>query len=108
MEEELEEQKEDIWIEIFSSSPSFNNINITNYFNNEPRFNGAFSRNNLRRTKDGVHVINLNDKNSKGTHWISLFFDRNLAVYFDSLSIKYVPQKILNKIRDKINYSQYI
>ena len=27
----------------------------------------GFSRNNLRRIKDGAYVINLNDTNSKGT-----------------------------------------
>ena len=31
-------------------------------FNNEPRFNGVFSRDNLPRIKDGVYVVNLDDK----------------------------------------------
>ena len=30
--------------------------------------------------KDGAYVRNLDDKNSKGTYWISLFIDRNAAV----------------------------
>ena len=64
-----------------------NNIEITNYFNAEPRFNGVLSRNNLPRIKEGVYVINLDDKNSKGTHRVSLFIDRNTAVYFDSFGI---------------------
>ena len=37
--------------------------------------------------KDGVYVINLNDKNSKGTHSVSLFITRNTAVYLDSFGI---------------------
>ena len=41
-----------------------------------------FSRNNLPKIKDGAYVINLDDKNSKRTHWFSLFIDRNAAVYF--------------------------
>ena len=40
-------------------------------------------------------------KRSKRTHWISLFIDRNTAVYFDSFGIEYIPQEVLNKIRDK-------
>ena len=48
-------------------------IEISNYFNYKPRFNGVFSANNLSRVKDGSYVINLNDRNSKETHWISLF-----------------------------------
>ena len=43
-------------------------MKITNYFNNEPRFNGVLSRNNLLGIKDGAYTINLDDKNSKGTH----------------------------------------
>ena len=46
-------------------------------------------------------MINLDDKNSKGTNWVSLFIDRNLAIYFDSFGIESIPQEILNKIRDK-------
>ena len=61
----------------------------------------AFSRNNLPRIKHGTYVINLNDKKSKGTHWVSLFIDRNTAVYFDSFGIEYIPQEVLNKIKDK-------
>ena len=34
------------------------NIEITQYFNYEPRFNGVYSRDNLPRIKDGAHVIN--------------------------------------------------
>ena len=33
-----------------------NNIEITNYFNYEPRFNGVYSRNNLPRIKDGAMI----------------------------------------------------
>ena len=80
MEEELEEQKEDIWIKFFSSAPPLKNIEITKYFNYEPRFNGIFSKNNLPRIKDGVYAINLNDKKHKGSHWVSLFIDKNTAV----------------------------
>ena len=76
-------------------------MEITHYFDYEPRFNGVFSRNNLPRMKDGKYVINLDDKNSKGTHWVSLFIDRNTALYFDSFGIKYIPQEVLNKIKDK-------
>ena len=38
---------------------------------------------------------------SKGTHWISLFIDRSTTVYFDSFGTEYIPQEVLNKIRDK-------
>ena len=46
-------------------------------------------------------MINLDDKKSKGTHWISLFIDRITAVYFDSFGVEYTPHKVLSKIEDK-------
>ena len=45
--------------------------------------------------------MNLDDKKSKGIHWASLFINRNTAVYFESSGIEYIPQEVLNKIRDK-------
>ena len=42
--------------------------------------------------------MHLNYKKSKGRHWVSLFIDRNLAVFFDSFGNKYVLQEVLNKI----------
>ena len=51
--------------------------------------------------KDEAYVINLSNKNSKGTYWVSLLIDRNTAVYFDSFGSKYIPLETLNKIIDK-------
>ena len=39
------------------------------YCQNEPKFNGVFSRNNLPKTiKDGAYVINLDENADVGTH----------------------------------------
>ena len=40
------------------------------------------SRENLPGIKDGTNVENLDEKQSKGTHWVSLFVDRHTFVYF--------------------------
>ena len=74
---------------------------MNNYFNYNPKFNGVSSRKNLARINDGAYVINLDDKNSSGIHWVSLFINKNTAVYFDSFGIEYIPQEVLNKIKDK-------
>ena len=49
-----------------------------------------------------MYVINLDDKNSKRTHWVWLFADRKTAVYFDSVGTEYISQEVLNKIKDKL------
>ena len=36
-----------------------NNFEIQKYYQNEPRFNGASSRDNLPQIKDGAYIINL-------------------------------------------------
>ena len=49
------------------------NIQITQYFNYEPRFKSIFSTNNLLRIKDGTYVIKLHDKKVKeciGFHYL--------------------------------------
>ena len=72
-----------------------------NYFVSDCRLNGVFSRDNLPRIKDGPYVINLDDKKIKRTHWVSLFTNRNITIYFDSFGIKFIPQEELSKIKDK-------
>ena len=39
------------------------NFEIKTYYQNEPKFNGVYSRNNLPKTKDGAYVINLEQIN---------------------------------------------
>ena len=44
------------------------------YYQNEPGFNGVFSRNILPKIiKDGEYVISLDEYADVGTHWIALF-----------------------------------
>ena len=31
------------------------------FYQNHPKFNGVYSRNNLSKTNDGVYIINLNE-----------------------------------------------
>ena len=43
-------------------------------------------------------MINLDVKESKEIHWVSLFIEVNTALYFDSFGIEYITQEVLNKI----------
>ena len=72
------------------------------YYENEPRFNGAFSRKNLHKIlKDGAYVINLDEYGDLGTHWIALFFNRNEIVDFDSFGVERVPEEIKGFVENK-------
>ena len=37
------------------------NFEIQKYCHNQPRFNGAYSRDNLPKIKDGAYAINLDE-----------------------------------------------
>ena len=68
---------------------------IQNCYQNEPRFNGVLSRNNLpKKIKGGAYVIDPDEYADVGTHWIDLFFKKNEIVYFDSFGVEHVPKEI--------------
>ena len=70
----------------------------------EPRFNGVYSKNNLPKTiKKGAYVINLDEYENTGTHWVSLFVKSKYTtelsssertVYFDSFGVEHIPREI--------------
>ena len=78
------------------------NFEIQKYYENEPRFNGVYSRDNLpKEIKDGAYVINLDEHADTGTHWIALFCNKNKIVYFDSFGVEHIPKEIKKFIRNK-------
>ena len=80
------------------------NIEISEYYKNEPRFNGVYSRNNLpNKIKKGAYVINLDEYENTGTHshWVSLFVETNEAICFDSFGIEHISKEINKFIRSK-------
>ena len=61
-----------------------------------------YSRNNLPKIiKKGVYVINLDEYENTGTHWIALFVKSKYTVYFDGFGIEHIPQEIEHVIGNK-------
>ena len=78
------------------------NFEIQNHYQNEPRFNGVYSTDNLpNKIKDGAHVINLDEYSDMGTHWIALYVLNNIVTYFDSFGVKHIPKEIITFIGNK-------
>ena len=69
------------------------NFEIQKYYENEPKYNGVYSRNNLSKIKDGAYIVNLDEYQSIGTHWIALNHNDNDVTYFDSFGVKNFPNK---------------
>ena len=77
------------------------NFEIQEYYQNEPRFNGVFSRDNLpnNNIKNGAYVINLDEY--VGTHWVALYVNNKTATYFDSFGVEHIPREIMKFITRK-------
>ena len=78
------------------------NFEIQEYYQNEPRFNGVFIRDNLPNSiKSGACVINLDEYHDIGAHWVALYVNNKTATYFDSFGVEHIPKEIMNFINRK-------
>ena len=71
------------------------NFQTQKYYQNGPRFNGVYSRDNLTdKIKDAVPVINLDEYSDIGNHWIALYSLNNNVTCFESFGVNIPNQKI--------------
>ena len=87
------------------------NFEIQEYYQNEPRFNGVFSRDNLlfnirpkgldSVVKNGAYVINLDEYHDIGTHWVALYVNNKTVTYFDSFGVEHIAEEIMKFIARK-------
>ena len=78
------------------------NFEIQKYYQNEPRFNGVFSRDNLpNNIKNGAYVINLDEYRDIGTPWVALYVNNKTITYFDSFGVEHIPREIIKFIARK-------
>ena len=87
------------------------NFEIQEYHQNEPRFNGVFSRDNLPNNihskglgsavKSRAYVINLDEYLDIETHWVALYVNNETITYFDSFGVEHIPREIMKLIARK-------
>ena len=66
---------------IFNAASPLNKFWNTKYYQNEPRFNGVFSRDHPpKKIKNGTNVKKLDEYADVDTHWIALFSNRSEIV----------------------------
>ena len=75
------------------------NFEMQKYYQNEPRFKGSYSRDNLPKCnsveiKDEVYIVNLDEYPDIGTHCIALYVQNNDVTYFDSFGVEYISKEI--------------
>ena len=79
------------------------NFEIQEYYQNEPRFNGVFGRDNLPNNtiKNDAYVIDLDEYHDIGTHWVALYVNNKIVTYFDSFGVEHIPKEIMKFINRK-------
>ena len=83
-------------IKIFLIPPHpLTNFEIQKHYENEQKFSGVFSRDNLpKKIKDGGYLINLDEYADVGTYWIALFCKKGEIVYFNSFGVEHIREEI--------------
>ena len=77
------------------------NFDIQKYYQNEPRFNGVYSRDHLPKAKDGAYLINADEYSDTGTHWVALYMRNNDVTYFDSFGVEHIHNEFRKFISNK-------
>ena len=91
-------------VKVFLTLPAdpLTNFEIQEYYQNEPRFNGVFSRDNVPNSiKNGAYVINLDEYHDIGTRWVALYVNDKIVTYFDSFGVEHIPKEIMKFIDRK-------
>ena len=77
------------------------NFEMQRYYQNESRFNGIYSRNNLTKTKDGACVRNLHEYKFIETHCIAPYVNDDNVTYFDSFGLENISKETKKFIDNK-------
>ena len=77
------------------------------YYQNECKFSGVYSINDLPKIKDGAYIITLDKYEAIGTHWIALWVNAENLTYFASFGVEHIPEEIRKFIGNKNIISRY-
>ena len=70
--------------------PPLTNFKMQKCYENELKFNGVYSRNNLPKIKNVAYVINIDEYESIGTHQIVSYVNNYRVTYFDCFGVEHV------------------
>ena len=65
---------------------------IQKFYENQPKFNSVYSRNNLSKIKDGAYVTNCDEYESLRIHWIAFCGNAKNKTYFFSFGVENIPK----------------
>ena len=83
------------------------NFEIQKYYQNEPRFNGVYSKDNLHdKIKDGGYVINLDEYFNIRTHWIACMYEIIKSLTLIVLELNIFQMRLKNLLKDLLTNLQ--
>ena len=72
------------------------------YYEGDNRFQGVHPRDDLPPViKTGAYVINLDDMDGPGTHWVAVYCKYKKVTYFDSFAVGHIPEEVKIFVGDK-------
>ena len=66
---------------------TLSNFEIQKYYQNELKFNGIYSRNNLSKLKNGTYIIHLDEYESIETRLLASYVNAKNVSHFDSFGV---------------------
>ena len=76
------------------------NFEMQKYYQNEPRFNGVYSGDNLQKINPEAY-IKLDEYSDIGTHWVFLYVQNNDVTYFNFFRREHISKEIRTFIGNK-------
>ena len=73
------------------------NYNFMDYYNDDAAFGGVFSRDNVPQLSNRFYIINLDDLQGPGTHWVVVFNIGKPCIYFDSFAVP-PPKEVIKRM----------
>ena len=70
-------------------------------------FNGVYSRDNIGKYKTGFYILNMDDVEGGGTHWVAMNVRSNIIDYFDSFGMPPLKEIVDKKFKYQYNNIQY-
>ena len=76
------------------------NFQIQKY-QNQPKLNAVYSRDNVTRIKNGTYVINFDEYKLMKTHWVELYVNGDNVPYLDGFQDEHIQKEIKRFIGNK-------
>ena len=71
------------------------------YYQNKPKLNGVYSINTLSKINDRAYIINIDEYDLIGTHWMTLNVNDEKITYFDHFGAEHIPKETRKFIGSK-------